>query len=120
VIQQIRRGGLPFFLLGWRFENGDAASFLRDCLMTRDAARGSGTYNPGYSNPELDRLIEDNAQMFGDTARLAQYAELMKLALDELPIVPLYHRANLFGVSPRVEWRPRLDGKLLAAEMKLR
>lgn len=120
VIQQIRRGGLPFFLLGWRFENGDAASFLHDCLMTRDPARGAGSYNPGYSNPRLDRLIEDNAQMFGETGRLAQYGELMKLVLDEMPMVPLYHRANLFGVSNRVEWHPRLDGKLLAAEMKLR
>lgn len=118
VVQSVRRGGLPFFLMGWRFENGDAASFLRDCLMSRDAARGAGHFNPGYSNPALDRLIEDNAQMFGETARLAQYAEMMKLVLDEMPLVPLYHRANLYGVSERVSWSPRLDGKLLAAEMK--
>ncbi len=44
----------------------------------------------------------------------------MRLLLHEMPVVPLYHRVNLFGVSERVRWEPRLDGKILAAEVRLR
>lgn len=112
-----RAAKLPFFLSGWRFENADATSFLRDCLYSRDPARSFGTYNPGYSNPALDRLIDDNELIFTDRKRLEQYDKVMRLVLDEMPLVPLYHRFNIYAVSDRVRWEPRLDGKLLAFEM---
>lgn len=114
-----RSGRLPFFLSGWRFENGDAASFLRDCLLSRDAASGAGSYNPGLSSPALDRLIHENERTFGSVEKLAHYETVMRLLLEEMPLVPLYHRVNLFGVSERVRWEPRLDGKLLAAEVSI-
>jgi hypothetical protein len=43
----------------------------------------------------------------------------MALVLAEMPVVPLYHRNNLYGVSDRVRWEPRLDGRILAAEVSL-
>lgn len=112
-------GQLPFFLARWRFDDGDATSFLKDCLYTRDPARSTGVYNPGFSSPALDRLIEENDQIFGEARRLKHYAKLMRIAVDEMPLVPLYHRMNFYGVSRRVKWEPRLDEKLLAAEMSL-
>jgi len=114
-----RSGRLPFFLAGWRFENGDATSFLRDCLFTKSPKRGSGSYNPGFSSPELDRLVEENERVFHADERLRHYEKLMQLVLHEMPVVPLYHRVNLFGVAERVRWEPRLDGKILAAEVRL-
>ncbi len=111
---------LPFFLAGWNFENGDATSFLEDCLMTPDSRRQRGSSNPGFSSARLDGLIEEQAVIFGDPNRLRHYAEVMRAVLDEMPLVPLYDRANLYGVADGVEWQPRLDGKLLAAEMKRR
>ena len=41
------------------------------------------------------------------------------LALAELPLVPVYCRQDLYVVSERVDFEPRLDGKLVVAEMKL-
>jgi peptide/nickel transport system substrate-binding protein len=119
VVSGWTEGRLPFFLAGWRFESGDAASFLRDCLYTRDAEHGTGAYNAGYSNRHLDRLIDENDQIFGEANRLKHYEMVMRVAMDEMPLVPLYHRLNLYGVSRRVRWEPRLDGKMLAAEMVL-
>lgn len=117
LMESWKAGRVPFFLAAWRFETGDAASFLRDCLFTRDPERNTGSYNPGYSNPALDRMIEDNVQIFGEVNRLRHYEKLMRLVLEEMPLIPLYHRQNLFGIAKRVRWEPRLDGKLLAAEM---
>ncbi len=119
VVSGWTEGRLPFFLAGWRFESGDAASFLRDCLYTRDPQHGTGAYNAGYSNRHLDRLIDENGQIFGEASRLKHYEMVMRVATDEMPLVPLYHRLNLYGVSRRVRWEPRLDGKMLAAEMSL-
>lgn len=110
---------LPFFLAAWRFEDGDATGFLTECLFTKDPARHRGMNNPGYSNPELDRMIEENSRMLGEAKRLQHYRKLMAFAMQEMPVVPLYHKHNLYGVSTNVAWEPRLDGKLLAAEMSL-
>ena len=115
-----RAGRLPFFLSGWRFDNGDATSFLRDCLVTRDPKRGAGSYNPGFSSPELDRLVEEQERAFPSDEKLRHYERVMRLLLREMPVVPLYHRVNLFGVAERLRWTPRLDGKLLAAEVRYR
>jgi peptide/nickel transport system substrate-binding protein len=119
VVEGWRTGTLPFFLGAWRFESGDAFSFLRDCLFTRDPVRGTGRYNAGFSDPEIDRLIEENTQIFGDLQRLRHYEDLMRRVREDAAVVPLYHRADLYGVSRRVRWEPRLDGMLLASEMTL-
>jgi peptide/nickel transport system substrate-binding protein len=119
VVEGWRTGTLPFFLAAWRFESGDAFSLLRDCLFTRDPVRGTGRYNAGFSDPEIDRLIQENAQIFGDVDRLRHYEGLMRRVLEDAAVVPLYHRADLYGVSRRVQWEPRLDGMLLASEMSL-
>jgi len=86
---------------------------------TRDPEHGTGAYNAGYSNRHLDRLIDENDQIFGEANRLKHYEMVMRVAADEMPLVPLYHRLNLYGVSRRVRWEPRLDGKMLATEMVL-
>jgi peptide/nickel transport system substrate-binding protein len=111
---------LPFFYAGWRFESGDAHSFFVDCLMTRDAARGAGGSNAGVSSPALDELILAHADIFGEANRLRHYERMTRLALEEMPVVPLYTRSNNFAVSRQIVWEPRLDGKLLAREMSFR
>lgn len=120
MVSAWRAGRLPFFLSGWRFDNGDATSFLRDCLVTRDQKRGAGSYNPGFSSPDLDRLVEEQERVFPSDEKLRHYERVMRLLLEEMPVIPLYHRVNLFGVAERLRWEPRLDGKILAAEVRLR
>lgn len=117
MVSAWKAGHLSFFLSGWRFENGDATSFLRDCLYTRDREGTSGSYNPGFSDAELDRLIDENDQIFDERKRLAHYQSLMRYAMEQMPLVPLFHRYNLSAVSTRLRWEPRLDNKLLAVEM---
>lgn len=112
-----KAGQLPFFIAGWGFEDGDAMGFLRDCLFSRDASRKLGDANPGFSDAGLDRLIDDNDQILGEGKRLQHYGVLMRHAMERMPLVPLYDRYNLYAASESVKWEPRLDGKLLAAEM---
>lgn len=110
-------GRLGLVLMVWRFENGDAHSFLVDCVASRDAARHHGSFNPGFSSPVLDPLIAAHGELFGDAARLRSYERLMAAAMEEMPLVPLLVRDDLYAVSSRIRWEPRLDGRVLAAEM---
>lgn len=116
VISDWRAGRLRFFLAGWRFETSDAYPFLLDCLATRNPTRSQGAYNAGFSSAALDRLIAER----GRPESAGQYDETMRLATEEMPMVPIYSGVTLYAVSERVEWRPRLDDKLLAAEMSFR
>jgi peptide/nickel transport system substrate-binding protein len=117
VVEDWRGGRLAFLLSGWLFEDNDAYSFLADCIETRDAARGSGLYNVGYSNAALDESIRELARVFDADARLARFDRLMRAATEQAPLVPLCTPEISYAVSPRLKWRPRLDGELLAAEM---
>jgi peptide/nickel transport system substrate-binding protein len=112
-----RAGRAAFFLAGWRFETGDAHSFLVDCVATRDPARNQGLFSRSFSSPELDRLIAAHAELFGDAERSRSYALLAQKAAAEMPLVPLFTRDDLYAVSPRVRFQPRLDSRLLAVEM---
>jgi peptide/nickel transport system substrate-binding protein len=114
------KGHLPFYLAAWQFDDGDAWTFLRDCLFTRSPGLGYGTFNPGYSNPVVDRLIDDHDRVFDGAKRRQASDTLMRLLNDDAPLVPLYLPQNLYGVSDRVLWKPRIDGSLFAAEMSLR
>jgi peptide/nickel transport system substrate-binding protein len=120
MVTEWNQGRLPFFLATWTSDDGDASSFLKDCLFTRDPARQKGESNPGFSSPKLDRLIAENAGILEQRDRLKHYGRVMGLAMEEMPLVPLYHRLNVYGVSQRVRWEPRLDGRILVAEMSLR
>jgi peptide/nickel transport system substrate-binding protein len=76
--------------------------------MIPTAANGwSGQNYTGYSNPEMDRLIEAIEVELDRTKRAELWAELQRLYASELPALPLFFRANphiwplwLEGVRP--------------------
>src|SRR5204863_1144574 len=109
LLHEWQEARLPLFLAGWR-ENGDPTTFLRDCLLTRSAARGTGSFNAGYSNAALDRLIEEADHATEMNQRLARYERVTRLVMDDVAVIPLYTRNNIYGVSVRIRWEPRLDG----------
>jgi peptide/nickel transport system substrate-binding protein len=112
-----RAGHAPPFIGSWLFSSGELSMFLKECLFSRDPKAPSG-WNPGYSNRRLDELISLNYRTFGEPARLEQSETLMKLLLEEMPLVPLFSREDLYALRSDVKWRPRFDGKLRAADME--
>jgi len=118
-----RMGGddrpLDLFIGGWNFDTGDAGSFLRDCLRSRNLEERAGLFNWGYSNPEMDLLIDESTAAFNAPSRLVRFEKVMKLAAEEVPLIPLYNEPDIWGVARDLAWKPRIDGRLLAAEMSL-
>jgi peptide/nickel transport system substrate-binding protein len=120
LVEDWRAGRLSFLLSGWLFEDNDAYTFLADCIESRDPARGSGLFNLGFSNAALDGGIRELAQAFDADARLARFDRLMRASMEQVPLVPLCTPEISYAVSSRLEWRPRLDGAVLAAEMSFK
>lgn len=111
-------GQLPLFIGSWRFEAIEASLFLRDCVHTRDPAADK-SWNPGFSSPRLDAMIEENFRLFDDEARRAHFDSLWAAMAEEMPIVPLVERLDVYAVRARVKWTPRGDGNLRVAEMSV-
>jgi peptide/nickel transport system substrate-binding protein len=114
------QGRCSFFLIGWANSNGDASGTFEFLLHTPDPVRQVGGANDStaYSNPELDRLIDEAARTVDRDAREELLHRAMRVAVEDLPHIPLHYQVDLYGMSRDLEWYPRQDRRLRAFEMK--
>jgi len=113
LLDKIRKNQSSLFLIGWQAEDGDAGGFLDAFIHSQ------GEYNQGrYSNPEVDTLIEAGRQEMDAQKRLSLLQEIM-LKIDEDAIgVPLFESSRLYAIKHDIAWEPRLDGLVLAADVR--
>ena len=67
------------------------------------AESGSGSNNAQYSNPEVDRLLEDGARTFDVEKRKEIYREIQAIIREDLPFLPLFRYTNVFGRKAGLE-----------------
>ena len=106
-----------FLVSLWTFDDGDAGSFLRDCVRSRDEAGALGLFNPGFSDAGIDAAIDASLGLIDDRARLERYQGLMRRAAEEDPAVPLFDQVVVVGLAPGLRWQPRPDGLILAVDV---
>ena len=116
---QILSGKSDFFFFGWRNDLGDASDFLTAVVHRR--AGDLGHFNGrNYSNSEVDRLIEESVATVEQDVRLLKMREAMKIITeDDIIGVPLFSPDVLYAVSNKLSWKPRVDGFILASEVKM-
>jgi peptide/nickel transport system substrate-binding protein len=114
-----REARLPLFVASFRFDSGDGAFFLEESVLTRRPG-APRSWNPGYSNARVDALITENLGLASDERRLVHFSRINQLLLEEMPVVPLFVRLDVYAVAEDLEWRPRLDQRILASEMSWR
>ena len=115
---QIDRNESSFFLAGWGSLNTGAT--LAGMAHTKDDARGFGRVNRGrYSNPEVDRLIEQGLVTLDDSERQALYQKANAIAMDEVAWVPLHQQEMILGAKRRFQLTPRFDEYVFAHEIRV-
>lgn len=67
------------------------------------AESGSGSNNAQYSNPEVDRLLEEGARTFDVEKRKEIYREIQAIIREDLPFLPLFRYTNVFGRKAGLE-----------------
>ncbi|WP_420637821.1 ABC transporter substrate-binding protein [Candidatus Poriferisocius sp.] len=83
-------------------------------LSTYYQAGGIGSSN---SNEQLSGLIDEARAEVDADAREALYQEAVQIAYDEAYFVWLINNEDIYGLSERMSWSPRVDSKLLIKEM---
>ena len=119
--KQASRGGpdgtpkFSFILVGWGAGTGEASSPLKSLLATYDKSKGMGASNRGrYSNPAMDKVLEQALATVDDKARAALLAKATEIAIKDLGIIPLHYQVNTWGAKKGISYRARTDERTVA------
>ncbi len=108
-----------FMLVGWGAGSGEASSPLKSLLATHDPDKGMGAANRGrYSNPEMDRLLEEALRTVDDDEREELLQQATEIAMRDYGIIPLHYQVNTWGTRKDLSYEPRTDEYTLAMSVK--
>jgi peptide/nickel transport system substrate-binding protein len=83
--------------------------------------RTKSTPTPDYPNdPALDKLIDEARGTLDEPRRKAIYSQVQKMMWEGSFSIPGMQVVDMYGVSNRVNWKPRPDEMIWAKEMKPR
>lgn len=100
---------------------GDASDLLESTFHSPEPQRRFGATNEqGYSNPELDALIESVQRVRLRLDRLELLQRCMRLLARDLPMVPVLVRNDVWALRSELAWTPRADGRAMPYEMSRR
>jgi len=83
-LRDLVRSKLPLFLIGWLADYPDPHNFVHPFMHSQ----GAFTHFQGYSNPEVDRLIEEGIKTVDPAERQRIYYDLQRIYHEEVPSVP--------------------------------
>jgi peptide/nickel transport system substrate-binding protein len=114
-LKQAQAGEYQMFLLGWsgRIDpDGNSYIFLHTKAPQNEAF---------YSNPEADKMLEDARLITDPAQRKAIYEKLTKIALNDEPIIYLYHRKILVAHTAKLEGYKQIsDGLVRVVGLKFK
>jgi peptide/nickel transport system substrate-binding protein len=114
-LNQAQAGEYQLFLLGWsgRIDpDGNSYIFLHTKAPQNEAF---------YSNPEADKVLEEARLVTDPAQRKAIYEKLTKIALNDDPIIYLYHRKLLVAHTAKLDgYRQISDGLVRVVGLKFK
>jgi peptide/nickel transport system substrate-binding protein len=103
---------------GWGVSSVD--DILEGVIHTPDSARGFGRANAGrFSNATLDKLIESARAIRNADQQLKAYQDAVKIAADEVGIIPVFFETILAGARKGYEVRPRAYEHVYLQDVKI-
>jgi peptide/nickel transport system substrate-binding protein len=108
----VNGGKLPFYYVGRPAADADTVydQYYRSGVSTRIQ----------YKNPEFDKLIDEEQKTGDPKKRVAILQQAGRILMEDVPFVPLYTLAEIYGAARNVIWRARPDEKIIVNEMKIR
>lgn len=116
VYQYMDGNRSQFYLAGWDCSSGDASEFYEFCLHTPGGSYGEGNYG-AYSNPRMDEIDETHAQSTDDLQRRRILQEAAALAMNDLPVLPIYMEDDIYAMKDDLKFEPRADAEIKLIEV---
>jgi oligopeptide transport system substrate-binding protein len=86
------------------------------CVLQRFKYKSYGRNCTGWENPKFIELIDRSNYEEGDK-RLLTLEEAEKVLIDDMPVIPLYHRNYVYLMNPELEFNISLWGDRLLFPM---
>ncbi|MEO0165805.1 MAG: ABC transporter substrate-binding protein [candidate division WOR-3 bacterium] len=97
------------------------STILEAFFYTYDPQKGTGLMNrSGFSNRQIDSLINCASQIADPEERLNIINHIQKTLLVEMPIIPILWEPRIYGLSPDIDFVPRIDQTIRLAEIKFK
>lgn len=95
----LKAGEIDLHLQAW----GTAPQGDPDYFPSTLVATGASYNVSGYSNPELDALLEKGRGLFTTEERQPIYAEVQEIINRDLPVIPVFHKTQVSVGNGKVE-----------------
>ncbi|MGG5808901.1 ABC transporter substrate-binding protein [Falsiroseomonas sp. CW058] len=93
-------------MFGWASQV-DAGYALVNVFSTYSRERLTGAFNrSGYSSPALDALTARATSTLDDTAREALLREGVRMAMEDVAVIPLYQMTNIWAARRGIAYEP--------------
>jgi peptide/nickel transport system substrate-binding protein len=107
-----------FWLAGWISDTGEMSAQIKPLAATPNKDKGWGTTNPGgYSNPQVDKLLEQALGTIDDGKRAAILAEASRIAMADYGVLPLHFEMTTWAMRKDLAYTPRVDQNTWAMEV---
>ncbi len=105
----------------WSVYTGEGITMMNQHCYTYDQEKGTGNANRGhYSNPEVDKLIDEAMQESDKERRAELTKEIDQITHDDVAYIPLYVQENIFAVKDDVDYTPRFNKYVFAWEISIK
>ena len=98
-------------LSGWASDTGEASSNLTELIASSAPEKGRGpVFDPSkYANPKVDQIVEQSLTIVDPVKREAMYRAVERLAMPDLPIIPIHHQVNVFAMRKGLRFDMRMQ-----------
>jgi peptide/nickel transport system substrate-binding protein len=96
LLDQQDRGDFELLQLGW------SGRVDPDANINSFVGTGGSQNVAGYSNPEMDKLLNDARQAQDKAQRVQLYGQVVTKLEQDYPLIYMYRQRNLTGVSKKV------------------
>ncbi|WP_068956254.1 ABC transporter substrate-binding protein [Pararhizobium polonicum] len=70
------------------------------------------------SDPKIDKLLEDARNTLDEKKRLEDYKTVSTFVAEDVPLVPIYQAAIIYGAAKNLQWQPTANESLFLNRMK--
>ena len=113
------QSNFSMILFGWGSVTGETGDSLTALLATSNPKTGVGTRNNGgYSNPTLDRLIDEAQSTVEPAKRAILLGQACKIAMEHVALIPLHYEKASWAMTQAITYTPEANLYTLAADAR--
>ena len=98
------------YLAGWGTSTGEMSNTLNSLLVTPNKDKGVGTTNRSrYSNPAMDKLVDESADVMDAAKRGEVLAKASEIAMADFAMLPIHFEHSVWAMKKGLDFTGRAD-----------